>query len=224
MFARKKSSFFVGLVLFYIMIAVFAYVYRSNIRYQIKKAIVSNFIKQSVETLQPEMVNLDHGDSQVNQASSQKEVLTEAKIDSEINFISQKLLCSISPPETKVDYYSLFSQWESIYPKEKFEVQPFDKDRDKGLSFNKRINEHLMTCCRIAIKKASEFTQRAFFSRSPAQFFLEISKDGDISQLILTGSSGCPVVDQFTIESVKSAEPFPQIPNHLGVLKFQVAN
>jgi len=90
----------------------------------------------------------------------------------------------------------------------------------KYLSYQRRIDAHLLNSWRI-VSRAHSFHTRPLAVARPASITFEIGKNGELTSCALLSSSGSKEFDDLVMESLKRAEPFPPIPDHLGISRYQ---
>jgi len=115
---------------------------------------------------------------------------------------------------------SLKDQGNSLMEREgKNETPTFEEL--KYLSYQRRIDEHLMTSWRIVSSghRPVDPTQRTI--TQPARISFELDEGGELTELILISSSGDQHFDTLVLESIKQAVPFPPIPKHLGLKRYR---
>lgn len=90
-------------------------------------------------------------------------------------------------------------------------------------SYRMRLVEHLRATQMIICRKES---LRSIMSgpspTQPALLHVIIRKDGSLKELDLVESSGNRLYDQFHLKVIRQANPFPAIPEHLGVSEFKL--
>ncbi len=113
----------------------------------------------------------------------------------------------------------LRQQGNSLLEREGVTTFPSEKEL-KYLSYQKKVDEHLMNSWRIMSGRQQKHPMRLAQKCSSAVSF-EIQQDGSLAFLELVETSGDTTFDKLVLASIKHAAPFPPIPKHLGLTRFR---
>lgn len=167
-----------------------------------------------------------------NQDSSKFDFLFKEKTLASVVLGSKKSNVSLKAKSPLIkcrdhgDFFKFYTQHASLAKSKKNELVVPNVDPSRELriaSYKKAVDAHLKVCLKISYNKANDsikgLYRRLFRYLS---FYLELNTNGYIKNLILSCPSGIKDLDDFLLEAIRSAEPFPAIPEHLGLKSYVV--
>lgn len=121
--------------------------------------------------------------------------------------------------------------WKSAQKRLHQATNPFDLSNGSGnskdirfFSIRKRLKEHLITSCKIALNHACQPARRAFMTGASPSFRIEVNADGSLACLKLATSSGSDPLDNTFLKAIEDAQPFPELPKHLGITRYSITD